>query len=192
MYPDVQRKAQAEIDRVVGSHRLPTFNDHPRLVYLQAVLKEVFRWHTTVPLGLTHVSTEDYVYNGYFIPKGSNIMTNVWAIMHDPNVFEDPFEFKPERYLKNGEIDHTVLAPETAAFGFGRRICPGRHLGKDSLTYVAACLLAVFDIRPPKDENGNPIKLELKVTSELASTPLPFELDIVPRSPQHLSLLRTE
>ncbi|KAG2021152.1 cytochrome P450 [Coprinopsis cinerea AmutBmut pab1-1] len=121
MRPEVQKRAQEEIDSVVGSDRLPTFNDFPRLPYVQAIMKEVSRWHTVVPLGLNHVSTEEYEYNGYRIPKGSSVLVNVWGIMHDPEIYEDPFEFKPERFLKDGKIDPSVLDPEAAIFGFGRR-----------------------------------------------------------------------
>ena len=86
--------------------------------------------------------------------------------MHDPKVFEHPFEFNPDRYLRDGQVDPTVPDAERAAFGFGRRICPGRHFSADTLFLFAASLLATFTIEPPtKDEAGNPIPLEFKVTS---------------------------
>ena len=81
--------------------------------------------------------------------------------MHDPATFQDPMEFRPERYLKeDGLIDSSVLDPEAAAFGFGRRICPGRHLSNESLTFMAASLLSVFNITPAKDGDGDPVPLK--------------------------------
>lgn len=84
-------------------------------------MKELGRWYTVAPLGITHRTTADDEYDGYFIPEGTFVMANSWAIMHDPEMFEKPFEFVPERYLKDGKIDESVPDPEIAAFGFGRR-----------------------------------------------------------------------
>ncbi|KAJ2927403.1 hypothetical protein H1R20_g9694, partial [Candolleomyces eurysporus] len=138
--PEVQRKARAEIDSVVGSDRLPTVTDRENLPYVHAVVKEINRWHSVTPLGAPRASVEDDEYDGYFIPKGTMIFPNNWyassadfgaglraqiphfrAVMHDPEVFDRPFEFIPERYLKDGKIDRSVPDSEYAAFGHGRR-----------------------------------------------------------------------
>ena len=93
--------------------------------------------------------------------------------MHDPEVFEDPLEFKPQRYLMRDpatqqlKIDPAVVSPESAAFGYGRRICPGRHLSAQSLTLMTASLLAVFDIKAPKDASGQSVKVELETGLEI-------------------------
>jgi cytochrome P450 len=76
--PDVQAKAQAEIDAVIGPGRLPVLEDKPRLPYLNAVVKEVLRWKPIVPTGLPHMTSEEDVYRGYFIPKGAIVMGNTW------------------------------------------------------------------------------------------------------------------
>ncbi|KAJ2919015.1 hypothetical protein MD484_g1443, partial [Candolleomyces efflorescens] len=167
--PEVQKAAQEEIDRVVGNDRLPQLSDREHLPYVAAVVKETSRWHSVVPLGLSRASAEDSEYNGYFIPKGTYIMMNTWAFMHDPEVFENPMEFKPERYLKDGQFNPNVLDPEVAAFGYGRRICPGRHLSNDAIFLLAASLLAVFDVTPAKDESGKPVKLEFRPSSDVVS-----------------------
>ena len=78
MHPDKQRIAQEELDRVVGKHRLPDFSDYDQLPYVRAIVKEVLRWHVVSPLGLPHVSLEDDVYEGYFIPAGTIVNTNMW------------------------------------------------------------------------------------------------------------------
>lgn len=76
--PEVQQKAQDEIDRVIGTSQLPTLADRDRLPYVNAVVKEVFRWHPVVPMGIPHMSTADDMYDGYYIPKGSLLMPNIW------------------------------------------------------------------------------------------------------------------
>ena len=78
LFPDVQRKAQEEIERVVGQNRLPNMADRINLPYVNAVVKEVLRWHPVAPMGLPHMSTVDDNYNNYFIPKGSIILPNIW------------------------------------------------------------------------------------------------------------------
>lgn len=78
MHPDKQRMAQEELDRVVGKDRLPNFSDYDQLPYVRAIVKEVLRWHIVSPLGLPHVSLEDDVYEGYFIPAGTIVNTNMW------------------------------------------------------------------------------------------------------------------
>lgn len=78
LFPDAMRTAQQEIDRVIGSDRLPTTIDRPNLPYIEAVVKEVLRWHPVAPMGLPHTSTADDVFEGYRIPKGSMVIANIW------------------------------------------------------------------------------------------------------------------
>ncbi|CAL1699895.1 unnamed protein product [Somion occarium] len=100
LYPAAMRKAQAEIDAVVGRSRLPNFSDRNKLPYVQAIIREVFRWRNIGPLGLPHYSTEDDWYEGYYIPKGSMIFFNQWAMNTDTEVYGDDFNtFRPERFL---------------------------------------------------------------------------------------------
>lgn len=80
LFPDVQLKAREEIDRVIGTNRLPNLEDRPNLPYVEAVVKESFRWHPIVPMGLPHVSEVDDVFEGYFIPKGAMVMPNIWYV----------------------------------------------------------------------------------------------------------------
>lgn len=78
MNPDVQRQAQAELDRVIGRTRLPDLHDRDSLPYVNALLKELTRWHVIAPIAIPHTASEDDEYNGYYIPKGSIIIPNLW------------------------------------------------------------------------------------------------------------------
>ncbi|KAH9952749.1 cytochrome P450 [Russula dissimulans] len=156
LFPQVQRRAQQELDIVIGRDRLPTFDDRPRLPYLEAICKELMRWQMVTPLGLPHASCQDDIYKGYFIPKGTTMVANAWAILHDPETYPDPEEFKPERFLdKDGSFrDDPTLG---LVFGVGKRICPGRHFVDATLFIVISSVLSVFNVTKAKDENGNDI-----------------------------------
>ncbi|KAM0352989.1 hypothetical protein ACHAPU_001874 [Fusarium lateritium] len=185
IYPEVQRKAQEEIDRVIGDKRLPATSDRSNMPYLDAMVKEVLRWHPIAPMGLPHTCTEDDVFEGYLIPKGSMVICNVMHFAHDPEVYDDPMAFKPERFLST---DGNHPAPEpTYAFGFGRRICPGRVLAGNALFLNIAQSLAVFHISKD-DEEG---ELKPKFTPGVISYPEPFSAVVRPRSDHHEKLIRS-
>ncbi|KAI0061731.1 cytochrome P450 [Artomyces pyxidatus] len=180
MHPDVQKRAQAELDAVVGRERMPTYEDRPNLPYIEAVCKELLRWKMVAPLGIGRATTADDVYQGYFVPKGAIVLANSWAILHDASTYPDPDEFKPERFLDaDGSVrDDPALS---AAFGFGKRICPGRHLVDTTMWIVAACVLSVYGIRPAKDEHGQDMIVKPDFTGALVSSPKPFRCSIAPR-----------
>ncbi|KAJ2927004.1 hypothetical protein H1R20_g10104, partial [Candolleomyces eurysporus] len=150
-YPDIQSRGQTEIDSAVGLDRLPVATDIQDLPYVHAIVKEVGRWFTVAPLGLPHSNSKDDEYDGFFIPKDTIIFQNNWTMMHNPEVFDKPFEFIPERYLKDGRIDPSVPDTEAAAFGHGRR--------NDALFIMAASLLATYTLTAPKDEAGGTVPL---------------------------------
>ncbi|KAK7427395.1 hypothetical protein QQZ08_006164 [Neonectria magnoliae] len=189
IFPEVQRKAQEEIDRVVGRDRLPTSADRQNLPYIEATVKEVFRWHPVAPMGLPHTSTEDDVCEGYFIPKGSMLFANVWHFTHDPEVYDEPMAFKPERFLET-ETNKPTPDPHMFVFGFGRRICPGRILADSALYLNIAQSLAVFNISKGI-ENGQEIEAKVQFTPGVVSHPAPFKAQIKPRSPHHEKLIRS-
>ncbi|KAI0646477.1 CyP450 monooxygenase [Trametes meyenii] len=187
-FPDVQAKAQAELDAVVGPERLPNFDDRPALPYINALVKECLRWHVVVPLGVPHRTTEDESCNGYFIPKGTVVMTNAWGISRDPTEYPNPEEFRPERFL-----DPKVRDPATFVFGAGRRVCAGRHFANASLFIVVASVLHTLKIEAPLDGSGNPVAVEPKVTTHtFLSYPEPFKCRITPRSPKAGALIQAE
>ncbi|KAI0273088.1 cytochrome P450 [Russula aff. rugulosa BPL654] len=162
LFPHVQRRAQAELDVVVGRDRLPTFDDRPRLPYIEALCKELMRWNMVTPIGLPHSSTTDDIYKGFFIPKGSIVVANAWAILHDPETYPDPEEFKPERFLnEDGSVREDPAL--SLVFGVGKRICPGRHLVDSTVFIVTSSVLSIFNVTKAKDKNGNEIPVNVEV-----------------------------
>ncbi|KAI9454988.1 cytochrome P450 [Lactarius psammicola] len=167
--PDLLIRVQAELDAVIGRERLPTFEDRPRLPFTDAVCKEAQRWRPVAPLALPHAATEDNVYEGFFIPKGALVIGNTWAILRDPAIYPEPNTFKPERFLnQDGSLrDDPVLV---SAFGYGKRLCPGRHFADATLFIVVAYVLSVFNIRRPDPESG---PFSYSYTGSLSSKPIP-------------------
>ncbi|KAF8869400.1 cytochrome P450 [Infundibulicybe gibba] len=178
--PDVQRKAQNEIDAVIGNVRLPGSGDRPSLPYVEALFREVMRWRPVLPMGLPHTTTKDDIYKGFFIPKGSIVFANIWAMNHNENFYKDSDVFRPERYFDDqGELnnDDAVLA-----FGFGRRVCVGRHLATSTVWFIITGILATLNIEKAKDSQGNDIEIEENYTDSAISHPCPFQCSITPRS----------
>ena len=97
LFPEVPRKAQEEMDRIVGSERLPTMDNEPKLQYIRGCVKESLRWIPATILGaVLHAVTQDDAYMGYLIPKGDGVMNNAYTINMDPKRFLNPREFQPE------------------------------------------------------------------------------------------------
>ncbi|KAJ7252937.1 cytochrome P450 [Mycena rebaudengoi] len=189
--PEVQKKAQEELDRVVGPDRLPTFTDKKSLPYISAILKESLRWESVIPLGVPHRVMKDDTYQGYSIPAGTIIIANQWGMSHDETVFSDAFIFRPERFLNTVT---PALDPSKIAFGWGRRICPGRFLAEDLLWLTISTMLACFNITPTSEPDGSiiipPREYTTGLGSHFASRPLPFSCKITSRSPAASDLIR--
>ncbi|KAJ3547732.1 hypothetical protein NM208_g1355 [Fusarium decemcellulare] len=193
--PDIVRAAQEELDRVVGSERLPGFEDEDNLPYIRAMVKETLRfWPITKP-GMNHASTEDDWYNGYFIPKGSVVMLNWWAIHNDENRWKDPDTFDPTRYLSDPytTAESVNLSDgnlrDHFAYGAGRRICSGMHLAQNSLYINMARTLWAFNIKRAKDQNGNEIDPVLQPEPGFLNVPARFRVLLEPRSPKHAEIV---
>ncbi|EJD48900.1 cytochrome P450, partial [Auricularia subglabra TFB-10046 SS5] len=189
-YPDVQRKAQEEIDRVVGRDRAPTLDDFVNVPYIQAISKELHRWRPVAPLCIPHGALSDERYKGYLIPKDSTIFINNWGIFHDENLFENAEAFEPERFVKNefGVRDgvDTKDLRENLAFGYGRRICPGIHLAKNSIAINVMRLIWAFNYEAVTDPaTGEPEVLDtFNYAKGILTCPEPFKAKITPRSKQ--------
>ncbi|KAJ7036666.1 cytochrome P450, partial [Mycena alexandri] len=187
--PEAQKKAQAEIDSVVGIGHLPDFSDEASTPYVSAIVKEVLRWRNVTPIAIPHYLTVEDEYRGYRIPAHSVVIGNAWAILHDKDVYPDPHSFKPERFLLDGKLNLAIRDPE-AAFGFGRRICPGRNMATSSLWITIASILSTFNISKATDDNGNVVELSHEYNPGLIACPLPFKCSITPRSPQAVEAIQ--
>ncbi|KAJ7748918.1 cytochrome P450 [Mycena metata] len=180
--PEAQKKAQLELDSVTGQKRLPDFDDQPALPYVSALVKEILRWGPVTPIGVPHFLQVEDEYRGFRIPANSIVIGNVWAILQDENTYPEPAAFKPERFLLDGKLNPNVRDPEATAFGFGRRVCPGRHMARSSVWISVACILASFDITKALADDGETIEPTYEYLSEAVSAPAPFECSIRPRS----------
>ncbi|KAH0609786.1 uncharacterized protein H6S33_012332 [Morchella sextelata] len=196
-FPRVAAKAQEELDRVVGRDRSPTWCDAPNLPYCSAIIKETLRWRPVAVMGGTpHASIADDHYNGHFIPKGTTILGNLWAIHHNEKYFKDSHDFIPERYLSPRE-DGTLPYPHRdghSAFGWGRRICPGQKLAENSLFITITRILWGFDISKAHDQiTGEEIVPDIfAYTDGFNSKPQPFQCRIEPRCPRVLEVIEQE
>ncbi|KAH8703845.1 cytochrome P450 [Talaromyces proteolyticus] len=192
--PDIQAKAQAELDRVIGIDekgdilRLPTFEDRAELKYLEHTIQETTRWAPLSPVGVPHATVEDDTYKGYHIPKGSVVFANAWAMTHDERYYSSPDEFNPDRYIPIAEGGKGEPFPE-GPFGFGRRVCPGQHLALAGVYILLATLLATMDLKRPVDKDGNIIKQTVSFTNGLSGVPDTFQCVIKPRSEKARELL---
>ncbi|TFY79434.1 hypothetical protein EWM64_g4580 [Hericium alpestre] len=189
LYPEVQKKAQEELDAVVGNDRLPMINDRSQLPYIDAIVKEVLRWSPVAPLGIPHRATEDDIHDGYFIPKGSIIFPNIWKFLNDEQTYKNPFEFRPERFLAS-EKQEPERDSRDFAFGFGRRTCPGLLLADTSLFISCAMILSAFNIEKAV-ENGVPITPKAEFVDEIVNHPKMFNCSIKPRSVQAISIIKS-
>ncbi|KAK3072822.1 hypothetical protein LTR53_006141 [Teratosphaeriaceae sp. CCFEE 6253] len=196
-HPEVQRKAQEEIDRVVGSERLPAWEDEPKLPYLLAIIKETLRMRPPNKFGINHYTTEDDWYEGMFIPKNTIVTLNWWATNYDPNLWTNPYEYRPERYLSytDSAAAYLNIADPTHrdhwSYGAGRRVCPGIHLAEKSLYLNIARLLWGFRIGKRVVDKRDVEPSEEMVKGWMC-IPGPFECDIVVRSEKHAEIIRDE
>ncbi|KAG1806338.1 cytochrome P450 [Suillus plorans] len=173
LYPDVQARARAEIDQTVRHDKMPCLNDRASLPYLDAILCEVMRWYPVAPLGFAHATLDDDVYEGHFIPKGTTVMVNQWALSRNEDIFPDASRFDPSRHLT---VDGKLKSPfiNHFAFGYGRRICPGRWFAEYTMWTAIAAILAVLRIDHAKNSNGDRIEVKPKFTTGVGIQPEPF------------------
>ncbi|KAJ7477023.1 putative monooxygenase [Mycena galericulata] len=184
--PSVQAKARQEIEAVIGSDRLPVIQDRASLPYVRSIMTEVFRWQPAVPLALPHALRQDDVYEGMHLPKGSLIIPNVWHMLHDPEVYQNPMKFDPNRFQGlNSEMDKVT----DVMFGFGRRACPGRDFAEGTFFAIVSTVLATCDILPVLDAGGNEVLPDVSYSSGTISFPSTFKCNVKCRSQKALDLL---
>ncbi|KAG7442296.1 cytochrome P450 [Guyanagaster necrorhizus] len=187
LFPGAQKAAHAEIDDVLQGRRLPTCEDRDKLPYVNALCKEVMRFHPAVPLSVPHSTLRDDIYNDYLIPKDSVILANLRNMAHDPTVYKDPDVFNPSRFLP-GSGHAPERDPRSFIFGFGRRKCPGQYLADEIIFIICAMVLSVFDISKADNFAQEPVLEPLDGT---ISRPAPFQCSISPRSPEVVDLVKT-
>jgi cytochrome P450 len=173
-HPEIQKRAQDEIDTVVGRSRTPTFADAPNMPYMQALVKESLRWRPPLPLGVPHSTTEDDWFEGMFIPKGTMCMVNLWQCHRDPEKYgADAASFNPERFLdEQGKlIPGPVETHEDghSAYGFGKRACVGKHTVNDSLFIDMSTVLWAARLEHARHENGKEVVLDTETTIDIGN-----------------------
>ena len=159
--PEIQEKMRQEIDSVVGRDRRVMMQDKPMLPYCEAVLAEVDRFTSIVPLGLIHAVGGETQLGPYFLSKGTNVIINTFAIHSDPKLFPEPEKFKPERFL-SPDGKKFIRDDNLISFGYGKRACPGEPLARTEVfLYVTSFVQKYIITAPP----GVKLSLEAKIDS---------------------------
>ncbi|KAJ7167456.1 cytochrome P450 [Mycena filopes] len=182
-HPEVQARAHEELDRVIGRDTWPTAEDEDRLPYIRAIIKEVQRVHAPFWMATPHCSTEDYTYNGMFIPKDTVVVLNCFTMHHNEERYPDPYAFNPDRYLGDDLscAESAKLADpmkrDHFSFGAGRRVCPGLIVAERELFLAISRILWAFNVHSIPSE---PISLE-EYEGMSGRTPMPFRVRFEPR-----------
>ena len=148
--PNIQKRIQKELDTVIGSDRLVTIEDKPKLPYVNAVITEIQRLCNLVPQNVQHRVTKDVLVRGYRIPKDTVVVDQISCVLYDPEIFANPMEFNPDRHLdKNGDFKpHPAVIP----FGVGKRSCLGESLARMELFLFTANIFNIFALRSDGDK----------------------------------------
>ncbi|KAJ9691925.1 hypothetical protein PVL29_011164 [Vitis rotundifolia] len=182
--PELFDKATEELDRVIGKERWVEEKDIPNLPYLDTIVKETMRMHPVAPMLVPRFSREDIKIAGYDIPKDTRVLVNVWTIGRDPEIWDQPNEFIPERFIGK-DIDVKGQDFELLPFGTGRRMCPGYSLGLKVIQSSLANLLHGFKWKLPGDMKREDLSME-----EIFGLSTPKKIPLVamaePRLPAHL------
>uniref|UniRef100_A0A8D2ASL1 Cytochrome P450 n=1 Tax=Sciurus vulgaris TaxID=55149 RepID=A0A8D2ASL1_SCIVU len=175
LHPDVQRRVQQEIDEVIGQVRPPEMGDQACMPFTMAVIHEVQRFGDIVPLGVPHLTTRDIELQGFFIPKGTTLVTNLSSVLKDETVWERPLRFHPGHFLdaQGCFVKREAFMP----FSAGRRACLGEPLARMELFLFFTCLLQRFTFSVPA---GQPRPSDHGVFGAMV-TPPPYQLCAVPR-----------
>ncbi|XP_058424211.1 vitamin D(3) 25-hydroxylase-like isoform X2 [Diceros bicornis minor] len=175
LHQDVQRRVQQEIDEVIGQARRPEMGDQAHMPFTMAVVHEVQRFGDIIPLGAPHMTSHDIEVQGFLIPKGTTLITNLSSVLKDETVWKKPFRFYPEHFLdaQGRFVKQEAFMP----FSAGRRSCLGEPLARMELFLFFTCLLQRFSFSVPA---GQPCPSDHGVFGFLV-TPSPYQLCAVPR-----------
>lgn len=195
--PRAQEVAHDELMRVVGPNRTPQYDDIKFLPYIRACVKEVLRLNPTPIWGIRHYADADVAYKDYVIPKGTVLLANTSCIHYDPERYDEPYEFRPERYLNHPKFSAEYAAQSDPfqrdhfSFGAGRRICPGTRLAENTLHIALANILWAFKICPPL-ENGVEVPMDMSDNAYEKGSfrgPWPFAARFIPRSQERVQII---
>ncbi|XP_055474928.1 cytochrome P450 2J4-like [Psammomys obesus] len=173
LYPEVQEKVQAEIDRVIGHDRQPSTDDRESMPYTNAVIHEVLRMGNIIPLNIPREVTADSTLAGYHLPKGTMVLTNLTALHRDPKEWDTPDTFNPEHFLENRQFKKRE---SFLPFSMGTRACPGKQLARSELFIFFTVLMQKFTFKPPVNE-----KLSLKLKKGFNRSPVNYHICAIPR-----------
>ncbi|KAL6984348.1 hypothetical protein U1Q18_017726 [Sarracenia purpurea var. burkii] len=185
--PNILKKAQKEMDDVIGRQSRLLESDLSKLPYLQAICKETLRKHPSTPLNLPRVAAQACQVNGHYIPKNTRLSVNIWAIGRDPDVWENPEDFQPERFLdgRNAKIDPRGNDFELIPFGAGRRICAGTRMGILLVEYILGTLLHSFHWELPVGVSQSELNMDESFGLALQKA-VPLSAMVTPRLPLNL------
>ncbi|KAG1746566.1 cytochrome P450 [Suillus paluster] len=171
-FPEEQAKVQAELDAVIGRNRAPTFADQNSLPRLQAFISEALRWRPVAASGFPHKTTKEVIWENYCIPAGTMVFGNHWSISRDPEVYPEPYAFKPERWID----DHGRLRDDLKFFvyGFGRRVCPGQHVANRSVFINSLLILWAFRLALDPTQ---PLDDMIYMNADIPKKPCPIEFE---------------
>ncbi|KAG9105986.1 hypothetical protein FRC07_009034 [Ceratobasidium sp. 392] len=196
--PESQQRARTEIDGFYDEDTLPKWQDEQSLPFVRAVIKEVIRWRPPLPMAVPHRLEQDDHYEGYFLPKGSTVLCNPYAIHSNPQRFSEPEKFNPERFL-----DHAMSMAESLAQGdpnmeadgqrsiIGRRVCPGIQTAEQDVFIALSRLLWAFEFAAPPGVEVDVDPFDAFV-GESVRTPAEFPLIITPRSERRVQTIERE
>uniref|UniRef100_A0A7N4NL11 Cytochrome P450 family 2 subfamily J member 2 n=1 Tax=Sarcophilus harrisii TaxID=9305 RepID=A0A7N4NL11_SARHA len=173
LYPEIQGKIQAEIDRVIGQSRQPTMADKENMPYTNAAVHEVQRMGDIVPFNVPRMAVVDTTVAGYHVPKGTMLSTNLTALHRDPKEWATPETFNPEHFLENGQFKKKE---SFLPFSIGKRACLGEQLARAELFLFFTSLLQKFTFQPPPNT-----QLSLDVQCGTTMSPLPYKICAIPR-----------
>ncbi|XP_020823249.1 steroid 17-alpha-hydroxylase/17,20 lyase [Phascolarctos cinereus] len=175
-YPQVKEMIQKEIDQKIGFTRTPVLCDRHQLVFLEATIREILRIRPVAPLLIPHVATSDSSIGEYTIPKGTRIYINLWSIHYDPTEWDEPEQFKPERFLDKNKEQLIMPTSSYFPFGSGPRICIGEFLARAEVFLFLSWILQRFDLEVPDDGELPSLEGKFGVVYQITPFKLKFKL----------------
>ncbi|XP_052572650.1 cytochrome P450 2J3 isoform X3 [Peromyscus californicus insignis] len=173
LYPEVQEKVQAEIDKVIGHGRQPSLADRESMPYTNAVIHEVQRIGNIIPFNVPREGAVNTKLAGFDLPKGIMVLTNLTALHRDPKEWDTPDEFNPEHFLENGQFKKRE---SFLPFSMGKRACLGEQLARSELFIFITSLIQKFTFKPPVNE-----KLSLQFRMSVTVSPVSHRICAIPR-----------